>query len=90
VQQNLWVDPPVVRGVNVRPHHRQRPSGVGFRAGSSAGVGKPLPFIVIAFADIEEPANSSTNSKVSTIKPMYPHEITGARNCGINSINAIF
>jgi hypothetical protein len=24
VQQNFWVDPPVVRGVNVRPHHRQQ------------------------------------------------------------------
>jgi hypothetical protein len=72
VQQNFCADPPVARGVNVRAHHKQRPSGVGFPAGSSTGVGKPLPFIVNVATDIGESVNSSTNSKVSTILPFYP------------------
>ena len=71
MEQNFWLDPPVVRGVNVRPHHRQGPSGVGFRACSSAGVGKPPPFMVIAATDIDEAGNSSANSKVSIIQPVY-------------------
>ena len=84
VQQNFWLDPPVVRRANVRSHQRQRPSEVGFWVFSSAGVGNPLRFLVTAATEIDEAANSSANSKLSTIQPVYPHEITGARNCGIN------
>jgi hypothetical protein len=43
--RNFWVDPPVVRGVNVRAHHRQEASQAGFRSSSSAAVtGKPPRF----------------------------------------------
>ena|SRR6516162_2586092 len=56
----------------------------GVRAGSSAGAAKPLPFIEIAPVDTEEPKDSSTDSKVSSIEPVYPYEIIGATNSGSN------
>jgi hypothetical protein len=43
VQQNFCADPPVIRGVNIRSHHRQNPSIAGSRAGSSTVVTDPQP-----------------------------------------------
>jgi mono/diheme cytochrome c family protein len=40
--------------------------------------------MVIAAVDAEVSKNSSTDPKLSIIRPVYPYEITGARNCGIN------
>jgi hypothetical protein len=40
--------------------------------------------MVIATVDAEVSKNSSSDPKLSIIRPVYPFEITGARNCGIN------
>ena len=79
VQQNFWLDPPVVRSVKVRSHHRQHASEVGFCAGSSAVRTRPLlEFTVIATATIGKFGNWVADSKISAIQPIYSYEVTGA------------
>jgi hypothetical protein len=79
VQQNFWLDPPVVRSVKVRSHHRQHASEVGFCAGSSAVRTRPLlEFTVMAAAGIGEFGDWVTDSKVSTIQPIYRYNVTSA------------
>jgi hypothetical protein len=78
VQQNFWVDPPVVRGVNVRPHHRQQSSRAGFWADSSPGVTDPLPqFPVIAVAEFDDLGNCSTTPKVYAMTTIYSYKAIG-------------
>jgi hypothetical protein len=49
VQQNLRADPPVVRGVNLPLHQRQRSARAHFQIGSSAAVADLLtPFAALA------------------------------------------
>jgi len=65
--------------VKVRSHHRQHASEVGFCAGFSAGRTRPLlEFTLIAAAGIGEFGNWVTDSKISTIQPIYSYEVTGA------------
>ena len=82
-QQNFWVEPPVERGVNARPHHRQRASQAGFRSSSSAAItGKPLRFegtsvwfagrnTAFAAAEIGGSEGFVRNSEVFVITRLY-------------------
>jgi hypothetical protein len=49
VQQNLWVDPPVIRGENVRSHHRQHVfQATDCGVGSQIAATDPVPpFLVV-------------------------------------------
>ena len=90
MQQNFWVDPPVVRGVNVRAHHRQQASQAGCGAGSSAAVTDPLPRFtvnterrsrinaVFVAADIDAPKNLSMASAVFSILISYKLKASAA------------
>ena len=72
MQQNFWLDPPVIRGVKIRWHQRQHACETGFWAGSRTGGTKPLlNFIVIAAGGIDGFPNCLTISEVFIIQPIY-------------------
>ena len=74
-QQNFCADPPVDRGLKVRPHHRQQTStAVGCGARSSAVAHPPLPFVLVRTSEI---AIIETSYEFGTTLQIFNHCLTG-------------
>jgi hypothetical protein len=76
-QQNFCADPPVDRGLKVRPHHRQQTStAVGCGARSIAVAHPPLPFALVRTSEI---AIIETSYEFGTTLQIFNHSLTGTK-----------